>query len=51
MNKILARWKQAGLLTVDEVKNGDKKPGTAGNGQRQLDSDEIAAIKKMLQEE
>lgn len=51
MNKILARWKQAGLLTVDEVKNGDKKPGIPGtSGQRQLDSDEIAAIQKMLQE-
>ena len=51
MNKILARWKQAGYLTLDEVKNGEKKPGThAPAGQRQLDSDEIAAIQKMLQE-
>lgn len=51
MNKILARWKQAGYVTLDEVKNGDKKPGAAANGQRQPDADEIAAIKKMLQEE
>ena len=52
MNKILSRWKQAGLLTVDEIKNGDRKPGApADKGQRQPDADEIAAIKKMLQEE
>ncbi len=52
MNKILLRWKQAGYLTADDVQNGDKKPGTSSaNGQRQLDADEIAAIKKMLQEE
>ena len=52
MNKILLRWKQAGYLTTDDVQNGDQKPGTpAPGGQRQLDADEIAAIKKMLQEE
>ena len=52
MNKILLRWKDAGYITAEDVRNGDRKPGTAApGGQRQLDADEIAAIKKMLQEE
>jgi DnaD/phage-associated family protein len=48
MNKILTSWKNAGLLTAQQVKNGDKK-GTAA-GQRQLDEDERAAIARMMQE-
>jgi DNA replication protein DnaD len=48
MNKILTSWKSAGLLTAQQVKNGDKK-GTAA-GQRQLDEDERAAIARMMQE-
>ena len=48
MNKILTSWKNAGLLTAQQVKNGDKKGTTAG--QRQLDEDERAAIARMMQE-
>ena len=52
MNKILTRWKQAGFVTADDVRNGDRKPGTAApGGQRQLHPDEIAAIQKMFQED
>ena len=52
MHKILQRWKEAGYRTVEDVKNGDRKPGTAApSGQRQLDADEIAAIQRMLQED
>ena len=52
MHKILQRWKEAGFRTADDVKNGDRKPGTAAPaGQRQLDADEIAAIQRMLQED
>ena len=52
MNKILLRWKDAGYITAEDVRKGDRKPGAAApGGQRQLDADEIAAIKKMLQEE
>lgn len=52
MNKILLRWKDAGYITAEDVRKGDRKPGAAASGgQRQLDADEIAAIKKMLQEE
>lgn len=49
MNKILTRWGSAGLLTVQQVKNGDRK-GAAPAGQRQLDEDERAAIARMMQE-
>ena len=48
MNKILTRWHEAGLHTAEQVKNGDRKPGTA-QAQRQLDADEKAAIDKMMQ--
>ncbi len=50
MNRILQRWHEAGLHTAEEVKNGDRKPGTAKNGPRQLDEDERAAIERMLSE-
>ena len=52
MHKILLRWKDAGYRTADDVRKGDRKPGTPqAPGQRQLDADEIAAIQRMLQEE
>ena len=50
MNKILTSWKNAGLLTVQQVKTGDRKTSSP-TGQRQLDEDERAAIAKMMQEE
>lgn len=49
MNKILTSWGSAGLLTVQQVKNGDRK-GATPSGQRQLDEDERAAIARMMQE-
>ena len=51
MNKILSRWHAAGLHTGDTIKSGDRKTGTVQkSGQRQLDEDEIAAMKRMMQE-
>ena len=51
MNKILSRWQEAGLLTAEQIRGGDQKPGTAKKaGTRQLDADEIAAIERMFQE-
>ena len=51
MNKILQRWHKEGLHTAEEVRTGDRKPGTAAKpGQRQLDEDERAAIERMLRE-
>ena len=51
MNKILTRWHEAGLHTAEKIRGGDRKPGTGPKaGERQLDADEEAAIKRMLQE-
>ena len=51
MNKILTRWHEAGLMTAEAIRTGDRKPGTAQQpGQRQLDADEQKAIARMLRE-
>ncbi len=51
MHKILLRWKEAGFRSAADVKNSDRKPGTAATGgTRSLDSDEQAAIARLLQE-
>ena len=51
MNKILQRWHEAGLHTAEEIRSGDRKPGAAAPaGQRQLDTDEIEAIRRMMRE-
>ena len=51
MNKILQRWNDAGLKTVEAVRNRDRKPGiSTAPGQRQLDADEQAAIARMMRE-
>ncbi len=50
MHKILTRWHEAGLRTLEDVKKGDQKPGSAGSGSRKMDSDEQAAIARLLQE-
>ena len=49
MNKILQRWHSQGLHTVEEVRGGDQKPGSGLGGQRQLDADEVAAIRRMME--
>ena len=50
MNKILLRWHDAGLHTGEQVRSGDRKPDPKSS-QRQLDAEEIAAIKRMMQED
>lgn len=50
MNKILARWQEAGLFTGQQVRDGDKKPVPKG-ASGQLGQAELAAIQRMLQEE
>ena len=50
MNKILLRWHEAGLHTGEQVRSGDRKPDPKSS-QRQLDAEEIAAIKRMMQED
>ena len=49
MNKILQRWHSQGLHTAEQVRTGDQKPGSGANGQRQLDADEVAAIRRMME--
>lgn len=48
MNKILTRWNEMGLKTAQQVKGEDSKQSPSGR--RQLDSDEIAAVRRMMQE-
>ncbi len=46
MNKILTRWHEAGLHTMEQVLSGDRKPAPSGElGQAELD-----AIAKLLRE-
>jgi len=49
MHKILSRWHEAGFKTLEQIRSGDKKTGTAGQ-QRQPDEQERAAIARMMQE-
>ena len=48
MNKILQSWSDSGFKTPDQIRSGDRKPGTQ-NGPRQLDADEQAAITRLMQ--
>ena len=49
MNKILVRWHEAGLHTVEEIRSGDRKPQPkAASGE--LGAAELEAIQKVLQE-
>ena len=51
MNGILTRWHKAGLHTGEQIRNGDRKPGDRPQaGERKLDTDEQAAIARMLRE-
>lgn len=49
MNKILTRWYEAGLTTLEQVKNGDKKPYPKG-ASGELGQAELSAFQKVLQE-
>lgn len=49
MNKILTRWKEAGYITADDIRNGDRKVVPKG-ASGQLGAAELEAIQKVLQE-
>ena len=49
MNKILTRWHENGLHSVQQINNGDKKPVPRG-ASGQLGQAELDAIQKVLQE-
>ena len=50
MNSILKRWHEAGLHTVKQINSGDQR-GAQKTDRRELDSDELAAIARMMQED
>lgn len=49
MHKILTRWKDAGFVTAEDVRNGDHK-GVPKGASGQLGDAELEAIRKVLQE-
>ena len=49
MNSILKRWHEAGLHTADQVRAGDAKVQPKQE-RRDLDTDELDAIKRLMQE-
>ena len=50
MNKIMTRWKEAGMLTGEKIRTGDVKPGSV-KASGTLGDTELAAIKRLMQEE
>lgn len=49
MNKILTRWQEAGLFTLEQVKQGDTKKPVPKGASGQLGDAELEAIQKLLQ--
>ncbi len=49
MNKILTRWQQAGLMTLEQIRSQDKKPVPKG-ASGELGQAEMDAIAKLLRE-
>lgn len=50
MNTILKRWHEGNMHTVEQIQQGDRK-GTGKPDRRELDADELDAIKRMMQED
>lgn len=50
MNKILTRWYDAGLLTLKQIKESDKKPSVPKGASGQIGQAELDAIQKLLRE-
>lgn len=51
MNKILASWQQAGLLTGQQVQGGDRKTAVPKGASGQLGAAELEAIQRVLRED
>ena len=51
MNTILTRWHEAGLQTLEQIKNGDRKPAQPKGASGTLGEAELAAIQRALQED
>ncbi len=50
MDKILTRWQEAGMFTLEQIQAGDKRPVPKG-ASGQLGAAELEAIQRALQEE
>ena len=50
MNSILKRWHEAGLHTAEQIRSGDSK-AQPKQERRELDSDELDAIRRMMEGE
>ena len=50
MNSILKRWHDAGLHTAEQIRSGDTKAQPKSE-RRELDSDELDAIRRMMEGE
>ena len=50
MNSILKRWHEAGLHTAEQIRDRDTK-AQPKNERRELDSDELDAIRRMMEGE
>jgi DnaD/phage-associated family protein len=50
MNSILKRWHEAGLHTAEQIRTGDTKAQPKSE-RRELDSDELDAIRRMMEGE
>lgn len=51
MNKILSRWQAEGLMTVEKVKNGDKKKSVPKGASGKLGTAELENIRRLMQED
>ena len=50
MNRILQRWHQQGLHTVQAIQSGDRKPTVSKGASGELGEAELEAIRTVLQE-
>ena len=50
MNKILTRWHEAGIHTVEQLQKGETRNAVPKGASGQLGSAELEAIQKVLQE-
>lgn len=50
MNKILQRWHQQGLHTMQQIQQGDRKPDVPKGASGELGSAELEAIQRVLRE-
>jgi DNA replication protein DnaD len=50
MNRILTRWHEAGLTTVEQIQKNDKKPQVPKGASGQLGTAEMEAMQRVLQE-